>query len=782
MPTTTIDGHRLNLTHLDKVLYPDTGTTKGEVIEYLRDIAPAMVPHLAQRPVTRKRWPDGVDSNFFFERQSPASMPKWLPRLSVRHKDRTVEYPLIDSPAGLVLMGQLAALELHVPQWTVVDGKPGPITRLVFDLDPGDGVELGDCARVALAVKEQLTAAGLSSYPVTSGSKGIHVYAELKSELDTDPSQFARKIARQLAKDWPDLVTATMAKTERVGKVFVDWSQNNPAKTTVAPYSLRGRAEPTVAAPREWTELEDDGLRHLRFDEVLERYREGGDLLSTSLDSLRTYRSKRRRGKTPEPIPDTAPETDTSTPDDELSFVIQEHHATTLHWDFRLEHDGVLVSWAVPKGVPVRPGPNRLAVQTEDHPLEYGTFSGTIPDDQYGGGRVEIFDAGNYQPIKWEADKIVFELHGERLRGQYALIHTKANQWLLHKIKKANERPVPSKGGDNSASKPTPESTPLPRDLKPMLATLGTTEDLTSMPEDEWSFEGKWDGVRAVGEVHDGKLRLHSRSGRDLTSTYPDLAWIGPALGEHKAVLDGEIVTLDADDVTSFAALQNRLGLTRKADIERAAKKYPAEFFLFDILFLDGTSLLKKKYVDRRHILDELATACDGITVPARLSGNAQHALNESHRQGWEGIVAKRNDSPYLPGQRGRAWIKVKNQRTQEVIIGGYRPGKGSRADTLGSLLLGVPEENGLRYIGRVGTGFTQPMLETLSGKLQRLSRKTSPFSAELKPAERKDAVWVTPRLVGEISFTEWTTAGLVRHPAWRGLRPDKTPDEVRLE
>jgi bifunctional non-homologous end joining protein LigD len=778
MPMTTIEGHRLNLTHLDKVLYPDTGTTKGEVIEYLKDIAPAMVPHLAQRPVTRKRWPDGVESNFFFERQAPASIPKWVPRLSVRHKDRTVEYPLINSPAGLVLMGQLAALELHVPQWTVVDGKPGPITRLVFDLDPGEGVELFDCARVALAVKDQLEKVGLSSFPVTSGSKGLHVYAELETALDSDPSQFARKIARQLAKDWPDLVTATMAKTERAGKVFVDWSQNNPAKTTVAPYSLRGRAEPTVAAPREWAELDDADLRHLRFDEVLERYRQGGDLLSSSLDSLRTYRSKRRRGKTPEPIPE--PDTDRSTSDDELSFVIQEHHATNLHWDFRLEHDGVLVSWAVPKGVPARSGPNRLAVQTEDHPLEYGTFSGTIPQDQYGGGRVEIFDSGKYLPIKWEADKVVFELHGDRIRGQYALIHTEAEQWLMHKIKKANERPVPSTG--SSTSEPTPESTPLPRDLKPMLAALGTTEDLTSMPDDEWSFEGKWDGVRAIGEVSDGKLRLHSRSGRDLTATYPDLAWIGPALGEHDAVLDGEIVTLGADDVTSFAALQNRLGLTRAADIERAAKEYPAEFFVFDILFLDGTSLLKKTYVDRRRILDELAKTCDGLTVPARLAGDASHVLDESRRRGWEGIVAKRNDSAYLAGQRGRAWIKIKNQRTQEVLVGGYRPGKGARADTLGSLLLGVPDENGLRYIGRVGTGFTVPMLDTLSSKLQRLTRKTSPFSTELKPAERKDAVWVTPRLVGEISFTEWTTAGLVRHPAWRGLRPDKKPDEIRME
>lgn len=781
MPAKTIEGHRLNLTHLDKVLYPDTGTSKGEIIEYLEAIAPVMVPHLSRRPVTRKRWPNGVDSGFFFERQAPASIPKWVPRFSVHHKDRTVEYPLIDSTAGLMLMGQLAALELHVPQWTVVKGEPGPATRLVFDLDPGADVELNDCARVALAVREHLAAAGLPSYPVTSGSKGIHVYAQLTTNLDAEPSQFAHTIANQLARDWPDLVTTTMAKTERSGKVFVDWSQNNPAKTTVAPYSLRGRDEPTVAAPREWSELEDKSLRQLRFDEVLERFRSGGDLLTASLDSLRTYRSKRHRGQTPEPIPEPSTDARAPIPDEEPSFVIQEHHATNLHWDFRLEHDGVLLSWAVPKGIPARPGTNRLAVQTEDHPLDYRTFSGTIPKGQYGGGRVEIFDSGSYAPIKWEAGKLVFELHGDRIRGQYALINTRANQWLMRKIKKVDERPVPS-NNDGRPSTATPDLSALPRDLKPMLATLHTADDLKSMVTREWSFEGKWDGIRAVAEVLDGKLRLHSRSGLDLTSTYPDLAWIGPAIGEHTAVLDGEIVTLDAHDATSFAALQNRMGLRRPADIKRATEKYPAEFFVFDIVFLDGTSLLTKKYIDRRRILEKLAATCEGVTVPARLNGDGEHALDESRRRGWEGIVAKRNDSPYLPGQRGQSWAKVKNQRTQEVLVGGYRPGKGARADSFGSLLLGIPDENGLRYIGRVGTGFTDTTLETLSRTLKRLSRKTSPFSTHSRPAEQKDAKWVTPRVVGEVAFTEWTTAGLLRHPTWRGLRPDKKPDEVHRE
>ncbi|MDH6291715.1 ATP-dependent DNA ligase [Rhodococcus sp. NM-2] len=784
MSTRTIDGHRLHLTHLDKVLYPSVGTTKGEVIDYLAEIAPAMVPHLAQRPVTRKRWPDGVDSDSFFERNLPSSTPKWVPRLTVQHKDRSVDYPLIDSAAGLVLMGQLAALELHVPQWTVVDGKPGPATRLVFDLDPGEGMDLSDCARVALAVKEQLDDAGLTSFPVTSGSKGIHVYASLTAKNDIDPSPFARTLAKRLEKDSPESVTATMAKTDRRGKVFLDWSQNNVAKTTVTPYSLRGRSEPTVAAPREWKELEATDLRQLRFDEVLDRYRSEGDLLSASLDSLRTYRSKRKRGKTPEPVP--APTADSPSADSgrALSFVVHEHHATNLHWDFRLERDGVLVSWAVPKGVPRSASKNRLAVQTEDHPLDYRTFSGTIPKDQYGGGRVDIFDEGTYVPIKWERDEILFELRGRRLHGQYVLIRTKDDQWLMHKIKKDKERPLPHSESDqepaSAPSKPADEK-PMPRDLKPMLATLGSDQDLPDMPADLWSFEGKWDGIRAIAEISDGKVHLHSRSGRDLTATYPELASIGDTLADHDVVLDGEIVTLDSAGVTSFAALQNRSGLQKPAAITAAAQKYPAEFYVFDVLYLDGASLLRHGYADRRRVLEELASST-GLTVPARLRGDAAEALAESRRRGWEGIVGKKNDSTYLTGRRGKAWIKVKNQRTQEVIVGGWRRGKGSRSDTLGSLLLGIPDTDGLRYVGRVGTGFTEPMLESLTRKLERLSRKTSPFTDTLTTAQRKDANWVTPRLVGEVGFTEWTTANLLRHPTWRGLRTDKNPEDVRRE
>ncbi|WP_404314482.1 ATP-dependent DNA ligase [Prescottella equi] len=746
MPTRTIDGRRVAVSRLDKVLYPATANgsavTKGEVIDYYEAIAPAMLPHVVDRPVTRKRWPNGVDEPSFFEKNLAASAPDWLTRHAVHHKDRAVRYPVIDSAAALVWIGQQAALEVHVPQWRFVDGEPGPATRLVFDLDPGDGVGLAECARVAAAVRDLVASLGWTAYPVTSGSKGIHVYVPLDRTLAPGgASTVARKVATSLEQLHPDLVTATMAKSVRAGRIFVDWSQNNAAKTTIAPYSLRGRAAPTVAAPRTWDELEDPGLRHLRFDEVLDRFRRDGDLiadLDPRMDALTEYRRKRDADRTPEPIPQTAAEGGEGN-----SFVIQEHHARRLHYDFRLERDGVMVSWAVPRGLPTSSKENRLAVHTEDHPLEYASFAGSIPKGEYGGGTVSIWDAGTYEPEKWRDDEVIVRLSGQRAQGRYALIRTEGDQWLMHLMK--------DDGG----------ATDLPRGLAPMLATAGTLDGLE--PE-QWAFEGKWDGIRLIVEFDGTTVRLRGRAGNDVTERYPALQALAAALDGHRVVLDGEVVSLDSHGNTSFPALQ--------------AGGVP-QFRAFDILYLDGVSLLRKRYDDRRRILDALAAATVGLDVPPQLTGSVADVRAQS--KDLEGVVAKRRDSIYLPGRRGTAWIKTKNWLTQEVVIGGWRRGRGAREAGIGSLLLGVPDKAGLRYVGRVGTGFSERERERLIELLGPLERESSPFVGEVPDVDR-DTVWVTPSVVGEVRYRERTDAGRLRHPAWRGLRDDKSPDDVRIE
>lgn len=765
MATLEIEGRKVSVTNLDKVLFPETSTTKSDIIDYYAAIAPAMLPHVAGRAVTRKRWPNGVEQSSFFEKNLAASAPDWLDRRSMQHSDRVVTYPLFSTAADLVWLGQQAAIEAHVPQWRFVGTEPGPATRMVFDLDPGDDVDLARCAEVACEIRDLIADIGMTAYPVTSGSKGIHLYVPLDKPLSTSgASTVAKRVATLLEERSPDRVTATMAKAKRTGRVFVDWSQNNGKKTTVAPYSLRGRSLPTVAAPRTWEELESPGLQQLRFEEVLERFHDTGDLLAdldpkpaadehgtSGTDKLGKYRSMRSSDRTPEPIPKTAePQGNDDT------FVIQEHHARRLHYDFRLEHDGVLVSWAVPKNIPVETGQNRLAVHTEDHPLEYATFAGRIPKGEYGGGDVSIWDNGTYELEKWRDDEVIVVLHGAKARGRFALIRTKGNQWLMHLMK---DQP-----GEHSTKKDSPPTDkPVLKNISPMLATAG---DILDLPEDEWSFEGKWDGFRIVAELTHGSMTLRTRSGNDYTEKFGAIGSLAEDLADHDAVIDGEVVVFDSNGISSFEKLQN-------------AARDDIRFIAFDLLHLDGTSLVRKKYSDRRRLLELLTTGLDSVLVPPLLTGSAADAIAESRERGWEGVVAKRTDSIYQPGRRAHTWIKYKNWRTQEVVIGGWRRGQGRRSGGFGSLLMGIPDGDGLRYVGRVGTGFDDRALDSLAGLLAPLETSDSPFSTTLPTADRRGAVWVEPVLVGEVRFYEATESGHLRHPSWRGLRPDKTPADV---
>ncbi|MFD6159144.1 ATP-dependent DNA ligase [Nocardia sp. NPDC060256] len=759
-------GIEVELSNLDKVLYPATGTTKGEVIAYYSAIAPAMLPHIAGRPVTRKRWPNGVDEPSFFEKNLPAHAPSWIERHTIQHSDRTVTYPVIDSEAGLAWLGQQAALEAHVQQWRFDGDAVGPATRLVFDLDPGPGTELADCARVALAVRDMIEDIGLRAFPVTSGSKGIHIYVPLDREVSSSgASTVAKQVATNLERLHPDLVTATMSKSVRGGKIFLDWSQNNASKTTIAPYSLRGRAQPTAAAPRSWKEIEHrKKLRHLRFDEVLARWQDDGDLLAeldpplpkgatgspeSGADALAKYRSMRDPARTPEPVPADRPE-----PGAGNRYVVQEHHARRLHWDVRLERGGVLVSWAVPKGPPTSTDQNRLAVHTEDHPLEYLDFHGDIPRGQYGAGEMTIWDSGTYDTEKWRDDEVIVEFHGQRLNGRYALIQTNGNQWLMHLMREQHNDKAKALGAEPNTPSgriirvPSGPS-PFPRGLAPMLATPG---DVADQDAGEWCFETKWDGFRLIAEIESGTLTLRSRVGNVVTARYPGIAALADELAGHSVVLDGEAVVFDDHGVANLGLLQ--------ADAARAV------FVAFDVLYLDGTSLVRKRYSDRRRVLEALAATAPSMIVPPRLDGSGADAVRYSQEHGMEGVVAKRKDSVYLPGKRGHSWVKQRNWRTQEVVVGGWRR---SDARDFKSLLVGIPYKGRLIYVGRVGTGFNESTMQDLAKRLSPAERKTSPFDNDLTAEERKEAVWVTPKIHGTVRFMNWTETGRLWHPAWLG-------------
>jgi bifunctional non-homologous end joining protein LigD len=749
---------RVKLTNPDKVLYPASGTTKAEVFDYYINIAGVMIPHIAGRAATRKRWPNGVDEASFFEKQLASSAPDWLNRASITHRSGTTTYPIIDTVEGLAWIAQQAALEVHVPQWRFVPGgrsgagedavDPGPATRLVFDLDPGEGVKMKQLCEVAQAVRDLMGDIGLTTYPLTSGSKGLHLYAPLEEPVSSRGAVvLAKRVAQQLEQAMPKLVTATMTKSLRTGKVFLDWSQNNGSKTTIAPYSLRGREHPTVAAPRTWDEIADPKLRHLRFDEVLERVEKNGDLLAELdelvpvEDQLTKYRSMRDASKTPEPVPKKAPKAGKND-----LFVIQEHHARRLHYDLRLERDGVLASWAVPKNLPDTPAVNHLAVHTEDHPLEYLAFHGTIPKGEYGAGQMIVWDTGTYETEKFNDHEVIVTLHGNKIDGRYALIQTDGKNWLAHRMK---EQKQPQAG-----------------DLAPMLATEGSVARLKAT---QWSFEGKWDGYRVLVDANRGKLNLRSRRGRDVTGEYPQFEALAADLADHHVILDGEAVALDASGVPSFSEMQNRARSTR------------VEYWAFDILHLDGRSLMRAKYSDRRRLLEALAEG-GGLIVPDRLPGDGPEAMEHARKQGWEGVVAKKRDSTYQPGRRSSSWIKDKIWCTQEVVIGGWRQGEGGRSSGIGALMLGIPQDGGLHFAGRVGTGFTEKELAKLKDMLKPLETDESPFNTRLPTQDAKGVTFVRPELVGEVRYSERTSDGRLRQPSWRGLRPDKEPEEVGWE
>lgn len=472
------------------------------------------------------------------------------------------------------------------------------------------------------------------------------------------------------------------------------------------------------------------------------------------MDRLQTYRQKRDFARTPEPG-----NGETSAPQKAPRFVVQEHHATALHWDFRLEKNGVLVSWAVPKGIPVDPATNHLALHTEDHPLSYIDFQGDIPEGEYGGGKVILWDAGTYDEEKFRDDEVIVRLHGQRVEGKYVLFQTKGNQWMIHRMDPSQD----------------PLREPMPTKLAPMLPTLAKT-----LPGgDGWAFEVKWDGVRAIAYSEGGRVRLESRNLLDITKQYPEVIELGGALGAHQAVLDGELVAFGDDGRPSFERLQQRMGLTSPSVIRRRREDVPVAYVLFDLLFLDGHSTMRLPYEQRHKLLTDLAGSGPSWQVPEYHAGDGAAILDATAARGLEGVVAKRLDSVYEPGRRTQTWLKVKNTLNQEFVIGGYTKGEGSRSATLGALLIGYYDGDALHYAGKVGTGLTEAFMAQLLPHLHDLERDSTPFADGKPPV---GSTFVEPDLVCQVAFTEWTSGGMIRHPSFKGLRTDKGPREVTHE
>jgi bifunctional non-homologous end joining protein LigD len=468
------------------------------------------------------------------------------------------------------------------------------------------------------------------------------------------------------------------------------------------------------------------------------------------LAKLGEYRKKRDPKKTPEPFGGKSRGKDPI-------FVVQRHDARRLHYDFRLERDGALASWAVPKGVPLEPGEQRLAVHVEDHPLEYASFEGEIPKGEYGAGQVDIWDSGTYELLDEKRDGgLTVRLHGKRLEGTWALVPARLDgnpkNWLL--LRKREDGARPTRGR---------------RTYAPMLATL-TAE----VPIGEgWLFEVKWDGYRAIGTMRSGELTLTSRNGNDLTERFrPIVSRIERAIKTPDCVLDGEVCALDEQGRATFSAMQQGKTGTRYI------------YVVFDVLEVEGEPLIDLPLTERRKRLEALIDRRNKVVQLSETFDDGHALYDAAKAQGFEGIVAKKADSRYFLGKRTRDWLKIKTHGRQEFVIAGYTRGQGRRSGGFGALIMGYYRDGELVYAGNVGTGFTDDEIDRLLAKLRPLERKKPPFATVPKmPKVRKDAVaWVAPELVAEVEFVEWTHDGRLRAPVYKGLREDKPTTDVRRE
>src|SRR6266699_2177903 len=549
---------------------------------------------------------------------------------------------------------------------------------------------------------------------------------------------------------------------------------------------------------------------------------------------LEEYQRKRRFDRTPEPSGEPEPTTgkvldkpspaakSTRLPKPKLpqlevrpgaehgdTFVVQKHRATRLHYDFRLAIDGTLKSWAVPKGPSQSHADKRLAVMTEDHPLDYGNFEGKIPEGNYGAGTVMVWDRGTFQleghldALKQlEKGEIKFSLNGEKLRGSFVLVKLKqsekGNEWLMIKHKDAVEDPAWSiDGHDGSvvtgrtleeiaeelppkrgASPIQPaeldgaRKSAMPSRVEPMLATLA--EHPFSDPN--WLFEIKWDGVRAQARIDNGTLALRSRTSADITKRYPELASLPQALAAHQAIVDGEIVALDAHGHSNFERLQERMHV--RVPSENLVSQIPVVYLAFDLLYCDGYDLREAPLLERKQLLQRLLHASERFRYSDHQLEQGKELYELAKETGLEGIVAKRVDSPYV-SDRSAHWVKLKVTKTLDAVVGGWTESR-SAALPFGSLLLGLYQGKKLRFIGHVGSGFDAKKLEELSGRLKELAAPTCPFDAV--PETNEKPSWVSPTLVARVKFSGWTQEHCLRHPVFLALREDARPVDCQWE
>ncbi|HEX7862748.1 MAG TPA: non-homologous end-joining DNA ligase [Verrucomicrobiae bacterium] len=764
---TKVGKREVELSNLEKVLFPADQISKAHIIEYYYSLAPTILAHLKGRPLSVVRFPDGIGGESFFQKDRPKWAPEWIEHQVLGEEEK--DYVIATESATLVWLANLACIELHqMPVRAPNFEKPDYI---VYDFDPPEGFVFSEVVSLAFAFKGHVEALGYAAFVKTTGRKGLHVVTPIEPKWGVEQVfDVAKLVAQPFVEGHSSALTLQLKKDLRKGKVLLDIYRNRQSQTTIAAYSLRGSAGAPVSSPVSWEELE--GLEKPSVFNLLtvpERVSSMGDpweamagyatLIHTErkkvvtpkkLEPARTYKTpeqlaayskKRDFEKTSEPGP-------ASGSSDGRSFVVHRHHATRLHYDLRLEQDGVLKSWAVPKGLPPRPGIMRLAVSVEDHPRDYVNFEGAIPKGEYGGGMMWKFAQGRYEISKQKKEGFYFRLQSRELNGEYRIHNTKENQWLLERVDE-------------------PQTDLLRATIDPMLARAAEKTPSSG----DYLYEVKWDGIRAVITLDEGTIKIRGRNGLDVTNQFPELN-IPDAFRASCGVFDGEIVCVDGDGKPNFANVIHRMQQRGESGIKLARGRCPAVCYLFDCLYLDGRSIMQEPLTRRREWLQDAVRPGGAYRVSEAVEDGP--ALYEAVKaMSLEGIMAKLRTSTYQPGKRSDSWLKIKSRTTVECLIIGFSKGKGDREKTFGALHLAQIENGGLKYIGKAGSGFNEESLQEVSELLNALKRTKRPVKE--KPDDDAQSIWLEPKLFCEVQYASVTKDGILREPVFLRLRDDLT-------
>jgi bifunctional non-homologous end joining protein LigD len=762
--------HKVELSNLDKVIFPEDHIIKAEIIDYYLKIAPTVLNHIKGRALTLIRFPDGIHGESFYQKNKPLGTPPWVEYISLGKEKK--DYIMAVEPATLVWLANLASLELHQlhsrkPDFEFPD-------YMVFDLDPPEGYNFMKVVEIAFLLKEMIEEKGYTPFVKTTGGKGIHICVPLEPKWDFHTVfEAAQDIAKPFVDRYPETVTLQIKKDARKGRVLVDIFRIRSGQSIVSPYSLRGRVGAPVSMPLTWDELKvlknpHEYNMHTALEKVL-RDGDAWEAFSAYAVELHTHRKKsaakvkklppNKKHKSPEQLETYAKKRDFEVTPEPVgriletggnSFVVHRHHASRLHYDLRLEKDGVLKSWAVPKGLPPYPGVKRLAVQTEDHPMEYLTFDGKIPKGQYGAGEMWIYAQGRYQITKDKKDGFYFRLSSKEINGEYRVHKMKDKEWLLERVDQ-------------------PQLDYLHQIVEPMLSA---TAD--KVPGDEKHiYEMKWDGIRALIALEDGQIRIRTRNHNDVTAQFPELLAGEKAFRATNGLFDAEIVCLDGEGKPMFKKVINRLMSTGETNIQKLTKTNPVYCYVFDCLYLDGRPLINEPLLKRKEWLRDAIKA----ETPYRVSDyveDGQALFDAAKAFGLEGIIAKQRDSKYFPGKRSDCWVKIKVRQTSEVVIIGYTQGKGDRSMTFGALQIAERVGNELQYRGKVGTGFDDATMKEILKTLKKAG-EIAKTSAVGKFVDPKVTTWVEPTVIAEVAYAKLTPDKMFREPVLVRLRPDLT-------